>query len=137
MKEENFELVNKLIRENEDLYGQEIRATYGDELVDRVNNYLKESLDLTHAREIEEKLVRQLENLILASESDQQAQRIEEEVFKLHKEWLTLFYPAYDSKYHLAMADMYEKDERFLKYYNDLVEGGSKYLISAIRAHAK
>ncbi|WEV60103.1 MerR family transcriptional regulator [Streptococcaceae bacterium ESL0729] len=136
VNEENFNLVNKLIKENEDRYGQEIRAKYGDESIDRANAYLRESLDLAQARDIEGELVKNLK-LLVENEGDETNEVVEEKVFRLHKEWLNLFYPAYDSNYHLAMADMYESDERFFNYYENLVAGGANHLIKAIRSHVK
>ena len=134
---EKFEKVNKIVEENEKKYGQEIREKYGDATIDQANEYFIEGGDekLVRIEELNEKIASLLTALVEEEASLDDPRAVQ--LFDAHKEWLQIYYPAYSSQYHLGLADMYEADERFAAYYNNIVAGGCDYQVSVIRKYAK
>lgn len=134
--EKDFKNVNAIIADNEVKYGQEIREKYGNQVVDKANDYLRASggEKLDSAEELRIQINELLTQLVTEEVSieDEKAKKL----FALHKEWLEIYYPNYSKEYHLGLADMYEFDERFAKYYDDVINGGMKFIVDTIRKYA-
>lgn len=82
--------------------------------------------------EINEKLKR-------AMESGDPSSEISQEVCKLHREWLCMFWGKenYSKEAHKAMADIYVSDERFKKYYDRIGEGAAQFLKEALEIYSR
>lgn len=131
---EKFEAFKeRVVRENEEAYGKEIREKYGDEEMDEANkkvlNMSKE--DYERFQNLGAEIRKRLEEVVRAGKdpAGEEGRRI----VLLHKEWLGMTWKSYTSAAHKAMADMYIGDERFQLYYDREVKGCAKFLEEAIR----
>lgn len=118
--EEKFEgLKKKMIQENEEKYGKEIREKYGE---DTVNESYKKVSKLSKEQwaEVEALSSKVNETLKEAVEIGNPAGEKAMEAVKLHKQWLSYFH-TYPKEAHIGLGQMYVDDERFTKYYEDNV----------------
>ncbi|MDD2392725.1 MAG: MerR family transcriptional regulator [Eubacteriales bacterium] len=134
---EKFEgFKQKLLEENEEKFGKEVRAKYGEETVKESNRKLmgmsQEVFDKT--QQLSEELASVLR--IASSEGDPTGE-LAFKVYTLHKEWLCFYWPSYSSEGHIGLAQTYTSDERFAKYYEAIAPGSVEFLCDAIRKHAK
>jgi len=123
-----------LVEENERSYGAEIRAKYGDELVDESNAKLQ---GLTPAQYEEgERLRAALEETLKAAlETGDPAGALAQEASDLHRQWLCVYYPRYSKEYHMGLGEMYVADERFRAHYDKLAPGCAAFLRDAIHVY--
>lgn len=125
-------LKKQMIEENEEKYGEEIRAKYGDQNVDESNrkmmNLSKEEYDEMNdlSAEINSKLESAVKNSL--SPNSDEALKIAE----LHKKWLGYSWSQYNPEAHKGLVEMYIADERFKKYYDGNIEGCAKFLRDAV-----
>lgn len=131
--QEKFEVFKeRLVRENEEKYGAEIREKYGDEEMDASNqkllNMTEEEWERFHS--LGEEICNQLKEGVLAGikPDSEEAKRI----VILHKEWLSKTWKQYNTEAHKAIANGYICDERFKMYYDKEVPGCAKLLEQAI-----
>lgn len=123
----------RLIRENEEKYGAEIREKYGDEEMDASNqkllNMTEEEWERFHSLGAE--ICNRLKEAVLAGikPDSEEAKRI----VILHKEWLSKTWKQYTAEAHKAIANGYICDERFKMYYDKEVPGCAQLLEQAIR----
>lgn len=132
--EEKFEAFKeKLVKENEERYGAEIREQYGDDEIQESNRIIRDMTEAEYERFQNlgtEILTRLKEGVRSAIEpNSEEAKRI----VILHKEWLGMTWREYTVKAHQAMANMYISDERFKLYYDKDVPGCAKLLEQSIR----
>lgn len=136
---EKFEgFKQKLISDNEEKYGAEIREKYGDDTIDASNAKLagmtpeqwQRSQDLDRAFK---------EKLSAAMQTEEgPTSSLAQEACELHKEWLCLFWQDghYSPEAHLGLAEMYLADERFSEYLG--IEAGTFFRDAlAYRAQAQ
>ena len=132
---EKFEgFKQKLIAENEEKYGVEIREKYGDEEVDEFNaNFMgltKEQFDEG------ERLQKEMEKeLAAAFAAGDPAGEAAQKACDLHRQWLCVFYPKYSKAYHLGLAEMYVADDRFRENYDKIAPGCTEFLRDAIKVY--
>ena len=126
----------RLIKENEETYGKEIREKYGDETVDASNAKL---MGLTEAQYAEmEKLATEIiESLVKAVGQSEPEGPEGQRIAELHRKWLSFTWKEYSKAAHAGLAEMYVADERFTAYYDQHKEGAAQYLRDAILAYAK
>ncbi|MCX8131495.1 MAG: TipAS antibiotic-recognition domain-containing protein [Clostridia bacterium] len=129
---EKFEgFKQKMIEENENKYGKEIRERYGSDAVEKSNkkmmNMTQEEYD--EVTSIEAKL---MEVLTDALESGDPAGELAQEAAELHKKWLTYYWSEYSKEAHAGLAQMYVDDERFRAYYDKIQPGTAVFLRDAI-----
>lgn len=133
--EEKFEgLKKKMIQENEEKYGKEIREKYGE---DSVNESYKKVSKLSKEQwsEVEALSLKVNETLKEAVETGNPAGEKAMEAVKLHKQWLSHFH-TYPKEAHIGLGQMYVDDERFTKYYEDNVcKNAAVFLRDAILAY--
>lgn len=134
---EKFEgFKQKMVKDNEQQYGAEIREAYGDAVVDASNAKMMgltaEEYDKTQAlsQEINESLKAAFEQGDPSSEAAQK-------VCALHKEWLGYFWNHYSKEAHLGLAKTYVDDPRFKKYYDDIAEGCTEFLRDALQIYCQ
>ncbi|HBP38321.1 MAG TPA: MerR family transcriptional regulator [Clostridiales bacterium] len=126
----------KLIEENEKQYGREIRARYGDAVVEASNAKM---MGLTTEQyEKTQDLSRRInESLKLAYAQGDPAGELAQKVCALHREWLGYFWQHYSKEAHLGLAQSYVDDPRFRKYYDDIAEGCAEFLRDALQVYCQ
>jgi DNA-binding transcriptional MerR regulator len=132
---EKFEgFKQSLINENEEKYGEEVRAKYGDEVVDdsnaRLQGLTKEQYDKG------QELYQQFEETLKeAFATKDPAGELAQEACDLHKEWLGVYSPTYNKEYHIGLGEMYVADERFKANYEKFGIGCTEFLRDAIKIY--
>ncbi|MBM7587276.1 DNA-binding transcriptional MerR regulator [Bacillus pakistanensis] len=121
----------KLIQENENKYGEEIREKYGDETVDASNAKLRgmSEEDFAAMSSLEKEVLSLLEQAYATGDP---ASPLAQEAAEKHKQWLMYSWPSYSKEAHAGLAEMYVADERFTSYYDRDVKGGTEFLRDAI-----
>jgi DNA-binding transcriptional MerR regulator len=130
--EEKFEgLKNKLVRENEEQYGEEVRSRYGSETVDESNAKFKNMTQQQYARmqTLSEEIAATLKAAIQTKDP---AGELAQKACALHKQWLMCTWESYSSEAHKGLAQMYVDDERFTAYYDKIEPGCAVFLRDAI-----
>ena len=127
----------RVVAHNEQTYGAEIRAKYGDEQVDAAHAAV---MGLTQAQYEEwsrlgQEIQNRLEEAVQAGLSPQSEQG--RAITDLHRRWLTITGNRYDPAKHRGIAEFYVTDERFTAYYDRQVPGCARFLRDAVRYWAK
>lgn len=127
----------RVVAHNEQTYGAEIRAKYGDEQVDAAHTAI---MGLTQAQYEEwsnlgQEIQNRLEDAVQAGLSPQSEQG--RAITDLHRRWLTITGNRYDPAKHRGIAELYVADERFIAYYDRQVSGCARFLRDAVRYWAK
>ncbi|MCP3763335.1 MerR family transcriptional regulator [Domibacillus sp. A3M-37] len=128
-------LKEKMIEENEQKYGDEIRKKYGNETVDASNAKLMGMSQENYVamNKLGEEILLVLKEAYATGDpSSEKAQ----ELAAKHKEWLMFSWPSYSKEAHAGLAEMYVADERFTAYYDKHVKGGAQFLRDAILIYA-
>lgn len=136
---EKFEgFKDRMLADNEERYGKEIREKYGDDTVNasyaRVKGMTEEKMQRAEdlRRSIEETLAEAFAQKDAAGETAQK-------VCAMHKEWLCIFWPEgmYSKEAHKGLADMYVADDRFRANYDKIAPGCTEFLRDAIYIFCK
>lgn len=122
----------KMVRENEEQYGREVREKYGDEEVDASNRNM---LNMTeneweHFQKLEREIRESLQDCVrkgVRADSEEAKHIVE-----LHKGWLMSTWKSYSAEAHKGVAGMYVADERFRQYYDKEQTGCAEFLKTAI-----
>lgn len=127
----------RVVAHNEQTYGAEIRAKYGDEQVDAAHAAV---MGLTQAQyekwsRLGQKIQNRLEDAVQAGSSPQSEEG--QAITDLHRRWLTVTDNRYDPAKHRGIAELYVADERFTAYYDRQVPGCARFLRDAVRYWAK
>ena len=133
--QEKFEgFKQRLVRENERQYGEEVRQKYGDEAADASNRKLMGLTEEQYGRmqALGEEINTALEEAVRAGEDP--AGETGRRIAALHKEWLGFTWPKYTKQAHRGLAQLYVADERFTAYYDGNVPGCAQFLCDAITA---
>ncbi|MDF2038251.1 MerR family transcriptional regulator [Cytobacillus oceanisediminis] len=130
-KEKFVGFKKKMIEDNEEQYGKEIREKYGDETVDKSNAKL---MNMTQEEyEAVTKLSEQVNStLAQAMETGDPAGELAQKAADLHKQWITFYWSEYSKEAHAGLAEMYVADERFKAYYDKIGPGAAEFLRDAI-----
>ena len=136
--EQKFEAFKeRTVAHNEEVYGAETRAKYGDKEVDEANaavmNLTQEQYQAWTGlgQEIQERL----EAAVQAGLSPESEEG--KEICTLHRQWLTITGNQYDAAKHRGIAELYVKDERFTAYYDKRIPGCARFLRDAVVHWAK
>lgn len=138
---EKFEVFKqKKINENREQYGEEVIERYGGEALEKAEHHFGHlsELEYEQAQQQEQIMKEKLNQLLEDKQTDLNSNEAKE-VFKAHRQWLKLMSSQYSKGYHQAMAELYTTDDRFRKYYDDLVgkQGAAECLSHIILAHTK
>lgn len=128
---EKFEgFKEKLINDNDENYKDEVIKNYGKESYERSKKAFKHMTEdqYNHMNQLNVDLFVALKNYKLDPSNELLAQNI----FNLHKAWITFAWGSYDKNKHRGVADLYIQDERFMKYYDKDTPGLAKLLHSII-----
>lgn len=129
---EKFEgFKQKMVDENEKKYGEEIRAKYGNDQVDRSNKKVMGMTDKQFA-EAEKLGADVLAVLKAALKTGDPASGLAQRAADLHRQWLCCFWDAYTKEAHAGIAQMYIDDERFTSYYDREQPGTAAFLRDAV-----
>ena len=135
---EKFECFKqKVIRENEETYGAEVCARYGNEVMDRAN---ARTAQLTQEQywamaTLEGEIRTGLEAAVRSGADP--AGDVGLDLAMRHKAWLSHSWEErwYSPEAHRMLAAMYTEDERFTAYYDRALPGCAAFLRAAIEAH--
>ncbi|WP_264740160.1 MerR family transcriptional regulator [Cytobacillus firmus] len=132
---EKFEgFKKKMIEDNEEQYGKEIREKYGDETVDKSNAKLMNMTQEEH--EAVTKLAEEVNStLAQAMETGDPAGELAQKAADLHKQWITFYWSEYSKEAHAGLGEMYVADERFKDYYDKIRPGVAEFLRDAINIY--
>ncbi|GED25132.1 MerR family transcriptional regulator [Brevibacillus agri] len=121
----------QLIDDNEKQYGQEIRAKYGDEQVDRSNRKFKEMTEEEYNRleQLNAELHKTLEEAFATGDPGSE---LAQKAADLHRQWLTFYWDSYSKEAHAGVAQMYVDDPRFTAYYDKTQPGLAAFLRDAV-----
>ena len=129
---EKFEgFKQKLIDDNENLYGEEIREKYGNDAVDRSYTKLK-GLTAEQYAEVERLSQDYQSALKEAFASGDPSSELAQKACALHKEWLCYFWNEYSKEAHIGLTKMYVEDPRFTAYYDKIAPGSAVFLRDAV-----
>ena len=135
--QEKFEgFLQKLVDDNEQQYGEEIREKYGEESVSRSNAKV---LNMSTEQYMElEKLTADLnETLKAAYEQGDPAGELARRACELHKRWLCFYWSDYSKEAHRGITQMYVEDPRFRAYYDKIAPGCAVFLRDAVAIFCK
>jgi DNA-binding transcriptional MerR regulator len=131
--QEKFEgFKEELVAENEEKYGAEIRAKYGDETIDRANAAFRNMTAQQYAdwQQLGNEV---LDTLKAAMATGDPASALAQKTAELHRQWLNFSWDHYDKAAHAGLARMYVADPRFTAYYDEQVQpGAAEFLRDAI-----
>lgn len=124
------------ITKNERAYGAEVRARFGDAVMEGANDKLRKMPQSEWQAQSErtERILALLKQLVeAAAEPGGTAAR---ELFEAHRAWLKAVWPdgLYSPEAHRQLAKAYVEDERYRAYYDQAVAGGAEYLRRVIEA---
>lgn len=135
--QEKFEgFLQKLVDNNERQYGEEARAKYGDEPIDRSNTRV---LNMSKEQYIElEELTEDLNKTLKAAfEQGDPAGELAQKACELHKKWLCFYWNDYSKEAHKGVTQMYVDDPRFTAYYDKIAPGCAVFLRDAVEIYCK
>ena len=136
---EKFEgFKQKMINDNENEYGKEIREKYGDEIIDASYAKVKgmSQKQWEEAKKLSEQI---LVTLKKAFDQGDPTSELAQKACDLHRQWLCMFWKegTYSKEAHKALAEGYVADERFTAYYDKIAPGCSKFLRDAIAVYCE
>lgn len=125
----------KQILENEQQYGEEIREKYGEDEVKAANRKFLQltEVDLEDMKSTEELLFHKLKIYLTQVDVNNE---LAQEIFNLHKQWLSYTLPNYSSDIHKGIGEMYVGDDRFKSYYDRNDIGSAEALNNIIQHYA-
>jgi DNA-binding transcriptional MerR regulator len=124
----------KLIDDNEQKYGQEVREKYGEEAVAQSNRKLSTMTEeqYTALQQLEADMFALLEQ---AMEQGDSASKLAQQAADLHRQWLSFYWDTYTKEAHAGVAQMYVDDERFTAYYDKRRPGLAEFLRDAVHVY--
>ena len=135
MDSEKFEAFKRdAVAANEQAYGPEIRARYGDEAVNSANQKLLNMSPARHAewKSLEQEILTRLENAVRAGISpDSDEGRA---IADLHLRWLSFTLADYTREIQASLTQMYLADPRFQSYYDRCVPNCATFLAAACQS---
>lgn len=124
----------KMVEENDEKFGAEVRRKYGANAVSESNRQLmnlsKEDMDAQI--QLAETILSELKRQTGLVEANSEEGR---NIADMHRRWLLYFWPKVEPDAHLGLAGMYVEDERFAAYYDKASPGASRYLLACIEAY--
>ena len=129
---EKFEgFKKKMISDNEERYGIEVREKYGNDAVDNSNAKVMGMSEEKYANTV--KLAEEImDTLKEAMKTGDPAGELAQKAASLHKQWLMNYWDSYSKEAHAGLADMYVADERFKAYYDKDQPGTAEFLRDAV-----
>ena len=126
----------KLVDDNERQYGEEIRAKYRGDAVDRSNAKVK-GMTREQYEQVEALRHEYEETLKAAFAQGDPASELAQKACELHKQWLCYFWDHYSKEAHIGVTQMYVDDPRFKAYYDKIDPGCAEFLRDAVLVYCK
>ncbi|WP_412519814.1 MerR family transcriptional regulator [Staphylococcus simulans] len=129
-----------MIKDNREHYGEEVIERYGEDALEKAEQHLSHLSELEYQQAKQhEQVIKEKLHLLLENNQEDVNNDEAKAVFNAHSQWLKLMSGQYSKGYHRAMAELYTTDDRFGKYYDDLVgkQGAAELLRHIIEAHTK
>lgn len=125
----------RIIRENEEKYGEELRAKYGDQEIDRATACVLSLTQEEYAawEALGAEILSELEQAVRSHANPQG--EAGKHLATLHRRWLSYSREQYSPDAHRGLAQVYVCDERFTAYYDRNVPGCAAFLRDAILCH--
>ncbi len=126
---------DKLISDNEEKYGDEVREKYGEDSLDYSNKKVKNMSKEEYDRIVT--LTNEVNSTIKAAfETGDPTSELAMKACELHKKWLMVYWKEYSKEAHLGVVKMYVEDDRFKEYYNkNACIGAAEFLYEAIKVY--
>lgn len=121
----------RLVEDNEQKYGKEIREKYGDKQVEESNRKLMNMTEQQY-KEFEQLGQEVIAALEAAFATGDPAGELGQKAADLHRRWLSYTWGSYSKEAHAGLARMYVEDERFAAYYDTKQPGTAVFLRDAI-----
>ena len=133
--EEKFAgLKEEQIQENREKYGEEVREKYGEEALaaseEKLRGMTREAFQKGEA--LGQEILSKLKEAVEVGDPEGP---LAEELCRLHKEWLMLYWGSYSKEAHKGLGEMYVADPRFQAYYDKAVPGGAAFLRDALNSY--
>lgn len=122
----------KLIEDNENQFGQEVRERWGDKAADKSNQALMNMTEEQYAQlqQLNETLMQTLREAFATGDP---AGDLAQKAADLHRQWLSFMWiGGYSKEAHAGLARMYVDDERFTAYYDKEQPGLARFLRDAV-----
>lgn len=130
---QKFEAFKKrAVEHNENAYGAEIRAKYGDAQVDEAHAAVMHLTQEQYQKWacLGQEIQKRLEAAVQAGlPAEGEAGK---EIAALHRQWLTIAGNQYSPAQHRGIAELYVADERFTAYYDKQISGCARFLRDAV-----
>jgi hypothetical protein len=122
-----------MIENNEQQYGVEARAKFGNEAVERSNARIKGMTEEQHA-EIGRLTLELNEAIKAAFEQGDPRGELAQKACGLHKRWLCFYWDenSYCKEAHIGVTQMYVDDPRFTAHYDKIAPGCAAFLRDAV-----
>ncbi|MCD4826359.1 MAG: MerR family transcriptional regulator [Acholeplasmataceae bacterium] len=131
-EKEKFEgFKDNLIKENEVQYAKEIKEKYGKKVFDESNHKIKQMSKYQY-EQVQKQTIDLNKLLKKAYLSGDPSNEISQQACQMHKEWLLNYWTFYTKEAHLSLVKTYVEDERFKKYYDDIIPGLADFLLKAM-----
>lgn len=131
-------LREELIKTNERDHGAEIRAKYGDAVVDQSYAHMRKlsTHEFEAMQQLSEDILSKLGEAVRGNAAIDDP--IAVEICSMHERWIRYFWSTYSKEAHLGLTQMYVDDERFRTYYDQGGAGAAEFLNQAMQHyHAK
>lgn len=133
----NFKrLKTETIKVNTKKYGLELTEKYGKETIRAANLKFKKSTK--DQIRLQDELSTKINTLLIkAVKSADTSSELSTELCRSHQEWIQSYWPNYTKEAHMSLVEMYLVDDRFKKYYEDIICGGTLFLRDAMVIYLK
>lgn len=121
----------KMINENEEKYGKEIRKKYGEESVHKSYQKIK-GMTPEQYEEVSQLANNVIETLGAAMQTGDPAGELAQTAADLHRQWICYYWDSYSKEAHAGLGQMYVDDPRFTEYYDKHQPGMAAFLRDAI-----
>ena len=125
----------KLVDDNDQKYGKEIREKYGEEAVNKSNQKVK-GMTQEQYNQVTSLGAELNEILHAAFKTGDPAGELAQKAADLHRQWLSFYWDSYSKEAHVGVTQMYVDDERFTAYYDEKQPGTAVFLRDAVLYYA-
>ncbi len=129
---------SKILKQNEETFGTELRQKYGNDIVDNSNKKFEAMNENEYDRM--EALLQDINNSLKEGfMAKDPAGSSAQKACELHKDLLVMTWPenTYSKQSQLALVEGFLQDERFIAYYDKIAEGCTKFFVEAMRVYCK
>lgn len=132
---EKFEgFKQKLVDDNERIYGKEVREKYGDDAVNKSNAKVK-GMTAEQYEAVTKLHDEFAETLKSAFQTGDPAGELAQKAADLHRQWLCFYWDSYSREAHNGVTQMYVDDERFTAFYDKIEPGSAPFLRDAVHIY--